>query len=245
MVSSILPGATSATVLGVDPRFTRQTTPQPQANGGSVTGDRVDLSPAALSATQDSVRSGIAQIQETLALGHEAQSMLVQVQALAREGGVSQSDLNALLQSYSQRASGAVSRGATLAAGQDLSIQAEPGAAGITIGGVDLQLKATPGDGDIISVPENASVSDPTLAGSAQKSLEALQTAMSRLMDSARSLEAHQGFLGAAQGASSVRDMDADGARLLALQVRQGLQAAGIGGIANVEPQSVLALFKA
>ena len=140
MVSSILPGATSATALGVDPRFARQNTAQPQSSTANVAGDRVDLSAAALSATQDSVRAGIAQVQETLALGHEAQSMLVQVQALAREGGASQSDLEALLRNYAQRATGAVSRGATLAAGQDLSIQAEPGAAGITIGGVDLQL---------------------------------------------------------------------------------------------------------
>lgn len=245
MVSSILPGATSATTLGVDPRYTRQNAAQPQTLGQSGDGDRVDLSPAALSSTRDSVRAGIAQIQETLALGHEAQSMLVQVQGAAREAGLSQSDLNALLQSYAQRAAATVTRGATLAAGDDLSIQAEPGAAGVTIAGVDLRLKSDPTSSDIIAVSADASADDPSLPATAQKSLDALQTAMSRLMDSVRSLEAHQGFLGAAEGASSVRDLDADGARLLALQVRQGLQSAGVGAIANVEPQSVLALFKA
>jgi hypothetical protein len=40
-------------------------------------------------------------------------------------------------------------------------------------------------------------------------------------------------------------DLDADGARLMALQVRQGLEAAGAGAIANVEPQAVLSLFRA
>lgn len=245
MVSSILPGATSVTTLGVDPRFTRQGSVASQAQQQSSSGDRVELSSAALSATQESVRSGITQIQETLALGHEAQSMLVQVQAMAREGSVSQDDLNALLQSYAQRANATIGRGVALAAGEDLSVQAEPGAGGVTIGGVDLRLKSNPADGDILSVSADANASDPSLASSAQKSLDALQTAMNRLLDASRSLEAHQGFLGAAQGAGSVRDLDADGARLLALQVRQGLQGAGVGAIANVEPQSVLALFKA
>jgi hypothetical protein len=245
MVSSILPGATSAAALGVDPRFSRQSAAQSQTRSQASEGDRVELSPAALSATRDSVRAGIAQVQETLALGHDAQSMLVQVQAMAREGGVSQSDLDALLQSYAQRADGAVSRGVSLASGEDLSIQAEPGAGGVTIAGVDLRLKANPSDSDIIAVPADASADDPSLAATAQKSLDALQTAMNRLMDSARSLEAHQGFLGAAEGAGNVHDLDADSARLMALQVRQGLQAAGVSAIANVEPQSVLALFKA
>lgn len=245
MVSSILPGATGVTTLGVDPRYTRHGSVLPQAQQQASSGDRVELSTAALSATQDSVRGGISQIQETLALGHEAQSMLVQVQAMAREGNVSQDDLNALLQSYAQRANATIGRGVALAAGEDLSVQAEPGAGGVTIGGVDLRLKSEPANGDILSVSADASADDPSLASSAQKSLDALQTAMNRLLDASRSLEAHQGFLGAAQGASSVRDLDADGARLLALQVRQGLQGAGVGAIANVEPQSVLALFKA
>ena len=61
-----------------------------------------------------------------------------------------------------------------------------------------------------------------------------------------RGLEAHQGFLGAAENsvAGVRRDLDADSARLLALQVRQGLEGAGPSPIANVEPQAVLALFR-
>ena len=67
---------------------------------------------------------------------------------------------------------------------------------------------------------------------------------MSRLLDSARALEAHQGFLNAAAGASGVRhELDTDGARLLALQVRQGLEGTG-APIADVEPQAVLSLFR-
>jgi hypothetical protein len=67
---------------------------------------------------------------------------------------------------------------------------------------------------------------------------------MGRLVDSARSLEAHQGFLAAAE-AGARGDFDADGARLLALQIRQGLDAAGGAPIANAEPQAVLSLFRA
>jgi len=79
-----------------------------------------------------------------------------------------------------------------------------------------------------------------------QRSLEKLQEEMSRLLEQVRALEAHQGFLGAAESAAAVRgDLNADTARLLALQVRQGLQAAGAPSIANVEPQAVLSLFRA
>jgi hypothetical protein len=68
---------------------------------------------------------------------------------------------------------------------------------------------------------------------------------MGRLLDSARALEAHQGFLGAAEGAAGMgAALDADGARLMALQVRQSLEALGAASIANVEPQAVLALFR-
>ena len=68
---------------------------------------------------------------------------------------------------------------------------------------------------------------------------------MTRLLDSVRALEAHQGFLGAAEAANVRGDLDADTARLLALQVRQGLEKTGGVAIANAEPQAVLALFKA
>jgi hypothetical protein len=74
--------------------------------------------------------------------------------------------------------------------------------------------------------------------------MENLHDAMSRLVDAARALEAHQGFLGAAE-AGARGDFDADGARLLALQVRQGLEAVGGAPIANAEPQAVLSLFRA
>jgi hypothetical protein len=241
MVSSIVPGATSANVLGVDTRFSRgaQQAPRREESGQ---GDRVELSGAAIAQARESVRAGMAQVQEALALGSESQAMLVKAQAAARTG--SQADLDATLSAYGQRVDAAIARGARVVSGEDVSVQAEPGAAGVTIPGVDLRLKAQPGAADIIGIAADARADDPALAANAQRSLDTLQTAMSKLVDSARALEAHQGFLGAAEAAGVRPDLDAEGARLLALQVRQGLEAAK-QPIANVEPQAVLALFRA
>jgi hypothetical protein len=125
-------------------------------------------------------------------------------------------------------------------------VQAEPGGDSVTVSGADLRLKQDPGAGDVIQISSNARASDSDLLKLAQNSLDALQKAMDSLLDAARSLEAHQGFLGAAEGTSAANaDFDADGARLLALQVRQGLDAIGGKSIANVEPQAVLSLFRA
>jgi hypothetical protein len=116
----------------------------------------------------------------------------------------------------------------------------------VVIDGVDLALKADPTRADVIGVPAEAQANDPALPQAVQRSMEKLQEAMTRLLESVRALEAHQGFLGAVEGAANVRgDLDADSARLLALQVRQGLEAVGAPAIANVEPQAVLSLFRA
>jgi hypothetical protein len=238
MVTSIVPGTAGAGALGVDNRYQRPA-PQAQRRDDAPAGDRVELSSSAIAAARDSVRDGLMQVHQALALGHDAQAMLVQAQALARGEG-SQADLDALLAGYSQRLEAAVGQGARLAAGEDVSVQAEPNAPAVTIAGIDLSL-----GGAAIAVGADAQLDDPDLAQAVQSSLESLQEAMSRLLDSARALEAHQGFLGAAAGAGGVRhDLDTDSARLLALQVRQGLEGAG-APIANVEPQAVLSLFRA
>lgn len=238
MVSSIVPGA-SANTLGVDTRFARAA--QPQRHDGALQGDKVELSPAAINTARESVRAGMSQIHEALAAGHDAQAMLVKVQELAKSGD--QAGLAVLLSSFSQRVDAAIGRGAQVLAGEDVAVQAEPGAASVTIPGVDLRLKREPALSDLMQVSADAQASDVELAQAAQKSMENLQDAMSRLVDAARALEAHQGFLGAAE-AGARGDFDADGARLLALQVRQGLEAVGGAPIANAEPQAVLSLFR-
>lgn len=244
MVTSIVPGATGANALGVDTRLARGAhAPERREQAGG--GDRVELSGASLAAARESVREGIAHVQEALALGREAMTMLLQVQAAAR-GEVSQGDLDAALSGFAQRVEDLAARGSRLVLGEELAVQAEPGAAPVVIGGVDLRLKSEPSPEDIISVPAAARADDPALSAAAQRSLDRLQEAMAHLLDSARALDAHQGFLGAVESAAGVRaDLDSDSARLLALQVRQGLQAAGAASIANAEPQSVLTLFRA
>jgi hypothetical protein len=235
MVSSIVPGAAGANALGVDPRLPRPGAQTTQWRDAGPEGDRVELSGAVLAASRESVRAALAQVEETLALGGEAQAMLLKAQGLA--GADAQADLDALLAAYGEAAAGREG----LSSGDDIVVQAEPGAQAMAIAGVDLRL-----GGAIVSLGPDARADDPALRENAQRALDALQNAMSRLADAARALAAHQGFLGAAETAAGVRgDLDADTARLMALQVRQGLEEAGIGAIANVEPKAVLALFKA
>lgn len=233
MVSSIVPGASGSHTLGVDNRYARPA--QPQRRDDAVQGDRVELSGAAIAGARESVRAGMAQVHEALAAGHDAQAMLVKAQAQAKAGD--QAGLADTLAAFAQRIDAAIGRGAFVLAGQDLAVQAEPGAGAVTIPGVDLRV-----GGEVLSIGADAAADEATLQA-AQKSMENLQEAMGRLVDAARSLEAHQGFLGAAE-AGARGDFDADGARLLALQVRQGLEAAGGLNIANAEPQAVLSLFR-
>lgn len=235
MVSSIVPGAAGANALGVDPRLPRPGAQSAQWRDAAPEGDRIEVSGAALAASRESVRAALAELQQTLALAGEAQAMLVKAQGLAGTGA--QADLDALLADY---ADASADRG-PLSQGQDLIVQAEPGAQAMSIPGVDLSL-----GGEVVSIGPDARADDPALRETAQRALDTLQSAISRLTDAARALEAHYGFLGLSESAAGVRgDLDADTARLLALQVRQGLEQAGIGAIANVEPKAVLALFKA
>jgi len=239
MVTSIVPGMTGASAQGVENRYAK---PQAQPQRDSAY-DRVEFTSSTISNARDSVRNALVQVHQALAVGHDAQAMLVKAQTLSRTGGEgAQAELSSLLAGFSQRVEAAIAQGARIVAGEDVSVQAEPGAAPAMVAGVDLRLN---GEG-AVTLTADAKVDDPALAQSAQRSLENLQEAMSGLLDSARALEAHQGFLDAAQGATSVRhDLDADSARLLALQVRQGLQSVGGAPIANVEPQAVLSLFRA
>lgn len=230
MVSSIIPGATGATALGVDPRFARSPAPQPQTRPESQpTGDRVEIGAAGWRAARESVNEGLAQLREALAVGRAAQTQLIRVRDAAASG-----DADAFANAASELArliEEAAAKGLRALTGKDVSVQAEPGAAPVLVAGIDLA-ELAPGDLD-----EGANAA-------ALRSLDALQTALDRFAEAVRALEAHQGFLGAVEGAANVRtDLDADSARLLALQVRQGLDAAG-APIANVEPQAVLGLFR-
>jgi hypothetical protein len=251
MVSSISPGTTGASALGVDPRYTRAASGAvQQRNEASVSADRVEIGDASSwLATRESVQAGLTHLRAALSIGQDAQIFLGKVQELATaspdDADAAQAELDKLLADFDARVRAAIEDGASLLSGQSLSVQAEPGALPINVAGLDLQVKDDP-DG-VLALGHGAAV-DGDLAKAAQASLTALQQGLERLAEATRALEAHQGFLGAAQGAANTNvrtDLDADAARLLALQVRQGLDAAGGAAIANVEPQAVLALFRA
>lgn len=248
MVTGIVPSGAGVSALGLDPRLARPGMGGAQGQGETRLGDRVDISGVSLAAVRQSVNAALEQAHQALAVGHDAQAMLVKAQAIVRAGGPeAQAELTALLNVFAARTEDAIAQGARLVAGESVPVQAEPGGTPLILDGVDLQLKNAPQDKDILAISRNARADDPDLPQALQRSLEALQTSMTRLMEASQALQAHQGFLGAAEGAvSGVRnDLDAEGARLLALQVRQGLQSVGAGPIANVEPQAVLALFRA
>ncbi|MBL8537733.1 MAG: hypothetical protein JNM59_10060 [Hyphomonadaceae bacterium] len=235
MVSSIVPGSNGAAALSQDARQVRHA-PSSTRRDDVQTADQVELS-----GVRDSVRDGLMQIHHALAIGHDAQSTLVKAQGLARSGGAqAQDQLAELLSAFAARLDAAIADGARLPAGEDIAVQAEAGASPVIVSGVDLR----PG-GAAFSIDAGAKADDPAFEAGVQRSLEALQDAMSRLLDSARALEAHQGFVNTAGAASVRHDLDADGARLLALQVRQGLEKTSAAAIANVEPQAVLSLFRA
>jgi hypothetical protein len=238
MVSSIVPGATGAGALGVDPRLTRSA-----SKGGTISEDksasqdRVELSgAAALAASRESVANGLAQVQQALSVARDAQSLLLKVQ----DQSANKADVGAALDDYAASFATAAQNN-LLVQGQNLSISAEPGSQPLTIAGADLSL-----GGSILGVSGDATAGDDALSIAAQSSLDRLQNVMENFTDASNALLAHQGFLGVAQNSiSGVTDLNADSARLLALQVRQGLEASNGRAIANVEPQAVLALFRA
>lgn len=247
MVSNINPTTTGAGALGVDRHYVRDQARDAASfrKDGAGAADRVEIGDAASwAAARESVRNGLGQVHQALAIGADAQAMLVQVLQIAREGG-GQDQLDAVLSAFAARVDAALDGGAKLVAGSAISVQAEPGVEAVSVPGVDLQLKDDPQPGDVLQISKSSSVSDADLVKTVQASLDALQKAMESLLDAARSLEAHQGFLGAVSSANVANDLDADGARLLALQVRQGLEAAGgAASVANAEPQAVLSLFR-
>ena len=243
MVSHIVPGSSAgANALGVDPRLARRPTPGATISEDKSAGlDRVEISgPAALAAARESVANGLAQVQQALQVARDGQAMLLKVQGLAGDANASQADLAQALGEFASSFE-AAAQGNALVKGQDISVNADPGSPPLSIRGADLSL-----GGEIIGVAKEASISDSALSSAVQDGLDSLAPVLEHLGEASSALQAHQGFLGAAQNAiSGVTDLNADSARLLALQVRQGLEAESGRAIANVEPQAVLALFRA
>jgi hypothetical protein len=207
--------------------------------------DSVSLSRAPLTNARESVREALRQVELARGLARDAQAMLVVAQSAAR-GEASPSDLEQALSSYQRKVEAAVADGGVLLAGENVAVHAEPDAGALLIGGVDLRLKAFPSGEGVIQVSLHAKASDASTVDAAEVSLKRLQVVFARLNESAKALEGHDRVLSVAETAVGARtDLNADSARLMALQVRQGLESAPEVAIANAEPHAVLALFRA
>jgi hypothetical protein len=231
MVGSINPSTTGA--LGVDTRPARSqlTLPTRREDAGGIQDktDALNEARAMWRAAQDSVTDGVAALDLALAAGREALSRLNEIGSIARDGGDAQPALDAFRKGLELARSSLLQGGA-------VEVSAEPGGGRITVEGVDLTA---------LRLPAKAGDVDPaTLARLAQDSAALVQQHLTRLETASRSLETHARFITEAAGSIGVRtDVDADGARLMALQVRQGLEGADLA-IVNASPQDVLALFK-
>ncbi|HWF77394.1 MAG TPA: hypothetical protein VN694_09480 [Caulobacteraceae bacterium] len=101
--------------------------------------------------------------------------------------------------------------------------------------------------GPLIGLPAGASLSDPataaSIAGQLQTALGNVGQAVGTLADQADTLQS--GFVSAMRANSPSFDpgLDADGARLAALQIQQQLSG-GDAAIGNQTPSSILALFR-
>ncbi|MBU6407817.1 MAG: hypothetical protein KGS44_11890 [Alphaproteobacteria bacterium] len=157
------------------------------------------------------------------------------VAAAAREGRAE--DAAALGTQAKTQVSEAIAAGASLMAGQTLRL--ELGAQPYIVEGADLRFEAPPKG--LLSAPGGAE----TLASAALQAAAQARDLAARWDKAAQWVSAHEGVLAAAErlGRDAARDLDADGARLMALQVRQSMTDSGLA-IANSDPQTILALFR-
>ncbi len=206
-------------------------------------------------------RAGLAQasggLDLALATGREAANIVSQMRDLARAAAngddaaraAADQSFKALLQRYEQVVNGAVDAGASVLAGENLTLDVDPDAPPITVQGFDLRLKDAPGAEDVLRLAKGAGLADASSAAAsardADASLARIDIALSRLSGASQKLAAHDGFLNALDKVVAndvVTDLDAEGARLTALQVRQSLAGAQTA-IANSAPSALLSLF--
>lgn len=238
-------------------------TPRPQVGDGGARLARTDVVEtgqsyrADIAAARQALTKAAGSLDLALGAGREAANILSQMRDLARAAAsgddaartAADQGFKALLQRYDQVVSGAIDAGASSLAGQSLSLSVDPDAPAITVPGFDLRLKDDPGAEDVLRLTRGASLADPVSAAAAARdadsSLARIDIALGRLSGASQKLAAHDGFLGALDKAVAndvETDLDAEGARLTALQVRQTL-AGGQSAIANTAPSALLALF--
>jgi flagellin len=205
--------------------------------------------------SQTALDDATAKLDLALAAGRQAAGLLTQLRDAARSAiGGSDADkvsananFTALLQRYGDVVNNAIDGGAGLLSGQSLTVALDPEAAPLTVQGYDLRLKSQPGAEDVLKLSAQTDLSDPAaVARDADASLARLDTALGRLSGASQRLGSHASFLSALDNAVAddvTPDLDAEGARLTALQVRQTLTGFN-AAIANSAPSNLLTLFR-
>lgn len=156
-----------------------------------------------------------------------------------------------IVQQLAQLVDGAVAKGAVALTGAAIPVDADPDAAqDLEIIGLDLRIKAVTGESDGVRLTSASTLATALDAGLAAKaadeSIARIDAGLRRIEAGTARLDGHDKLLSALDSAlaANVRpDLDADAARLIALQVRQDLSRSS-APLANAAPSAVLALFR-
>lgn len=212
-------------------------------------------------ASREDVAAARSALDLFIAVAREARSLLLEARDLAlRAADPATPDaaraaqdvpFKALVQELAQIVDGAIGKGAASLAGVSIPVDADPdGAQDLEIPGLDLRLKNKTGDQDALRLTTSSTIATRTdaeaAARAADESIARIDAGLRRVEAGAARLDGHDSLLSALDAAlaSSVRvDLDADAARLIALQVRQDLSKSS-SPIANATPSTVLALFR-
>jgi flagellin len=263
MVNSV--GATASfapAVAGFALRQSETDGPRPQRADPAI-GDLVQLSsPSQTDVLQQRDRLDAAQgrIGVSLAAAREALGVLGQISELAQRGAdpaipaearaLQQGAFEGFLSRLEQIVARADEASGGLVTGVSVRVEVQTAGLSIEIEGVDLRLQAAP-DGDAaLQLSLNDHVRDQSGAKKTARAVELsianVSAALVRLDEGAERLARHDNVLGALDAALSAQvaqDLDADGARLLALQVRQSLAGTNVH-ISQHAPKALLALFR-
>lgn len=233
----------------------------------ATSGVSVDVDPANIDYRDDvlAAREDVADARDSIdfaiATGRQARSILSDARDTALRAAdpatpdaaraASDVSFRGALQKLSQLVDGAVARGAPLLTGDALSVHADPDSdAGYDVAGLDLKVRDTASEGATVQLTSASSVADQASAAqaarAADQSLARLDEGLRRLDAESTRLGQHDRVLGALDASLKngvTTDFGAEGARLLALQVRQDLSQS-TAPIANAKPNAVLSLFR-
>lgn len=237
-------GSTSAALATLESLTAQQSVPAadtpPPAGAPDPAGDVVDLSGLPSSGPASSLATNASIADAAAASGSLIEGLLAQMRDAAVSaadpslGADARSALNAGFQSGLSQIQAAI--GAAGVDGVNLTDGTATGQTGLA--GFDF----SPG-GPLITVSANASLNDPTAAAAL---VDQLDSSIDNVGEAVGALTAQSDTLqagGMLSAAGVDPGLDADGARLAALQVQQQI-ASGGGAIGNQGPAAILALFR-